>query len=76
MAPTDGRGSRWKAEGLFGFTSSDEKEFFKQLLSVKGIGPKSALAILASGNASDIATAIDNGDDVDVVMMLMVVVMI
>ncbi len=49
---------------LFGFKSVEEKDFFTKLLSVKGIGPKSALAILASGNVCDISTAIDNADDV------------
>lgn len=48
---------------LYGFKTSNEKEFFMKLLSVKGIGPKSALAILASGNVSDISNAIESGDD-------------
>ncbi len=48
---------------LYGFVTNEEKLFFKSLLSVKGIGPKSALAILASGNASDIASAIEDGND-------------
>ncbi len=48
---------------LYGFKSEAEKLFFLKLLSVKGIGPKSALAILASGNVNDIKNAIDNNDD-------------
>jgi holliday junction DNA helicase RuvA len=38
---------REDALGLFGFLSQDELTFFKLLLSVKGIGPKAALAILS-----------------------------
>ncbi len=49
---------------LYGFNSNEEKDFFTRLLSVKGIGPKSALAILASGNVNDIANAIESADDV------------
>lgn len=37
---------------LYGFVSSEELVFFKQLMSVAGIGPKSALGIL---NLSDVA---------------------
>lgn len=48
---------------LYGFKTETEKTFFMKLLSVKGIGPKSALAILASGNVNDISSAIDQGDD-------------
>jgi Holliday junction DNA helicase RuvA len=47
---------------LFGFESSEAKSLFVSLLSVKGIGPKSALAILATGYPKDIVNAIDNGD--------------
>ncbi len=32
---------------LFGFLSQDEKNIFKQLISISGIGPKGALAILS-----------------------------
>jgi len=38
---------REDALGLFGFLRQDELTFFKLLLSVKGIGPKAALAILS-----------------------------
>ena len=38
---------REDALGLFGFRSQEELTFFKLLLSVKGIGPKAALAILS-----------------------------
>lgn len=38
---------REDALGLFGFLQPEELTFFKLLLSVKGIGPKAALAILS-----------------------------
>ncbi|MBQ9124189.1 MAG: Holliday junction branch migration protein RuvA [Acholeplasmatales bacterium] len=47
---------------LYGFKSEDEKELFLRLISVSGIGPKSALSILASGSVSDICKAIETGN--------------
>jgi len=47
---------------LFGFSSLEEKRLFMQLLSVKGIGPKSALAVLASAKTDEIVKAIETGD--------------
>ncbi len=44
---------------LFGFKSKDVKEMFLKLIAVKGIGPKSALAILATGTISGIVNAIE-----------------
>ncbi|MFK5883726.1 MAG: Holliday junction branch migration protein RuvA [Candidatus Izemoplasma sp.] len=44
---------------LYGFKTMDEKRMFIKLLSVKGIGPKSALAILATGSVDDIVNAIE-----------------
>lgn len=46
---------------LFGFKNNEEKELFIKLLGVKGIGPKSALSILA-GDASKSMNAITDGD--------------
>ena len=48
---------------LFGFFSNEEKRLFEQLISVSGIGPKSALSILASGSVSEITFAIESGND-------------
>ncbi|MCK5388143.1 MAG: Holliday junction branch migration protein RuvA [Candidatus Izimaplasma sp.] len=53
---------REDAVHLYGFKSYDEKGLFIKLLSVKGIGPKSAIAILASGNVDDVVGAIEMGD--------------
>lgn len=47
---------------LFGFKSLEQKRLFMQLLSVKGIGPKSALAVLASAKVEEIVKAIETGD--------------
>lgn len=45
---------------LYGFQSSNEKELFLKLISVSGIGPKSALSILASNDASGLVQAIES----------------
>lgn len=47
---------------LYGFKTIDEKKLFIKLLSVKGIGPKSALAILASGGVNDVIEAIETSN--------------
>ncbi len=47
---------------LYGFSTKDEKIFFEKLISVKGLGPKGALAILASSTPSEIKEAVENGE--------------
>ncbi len=47
---------------LFGFYNIDQLEMFELLLSVSGIGPKSALGLLAVGDIGFIRDAIANGD--------------
>ncbi|GKT03487.1 Holliday junction branch migration protein RuvA [Furfurilactobacillus entadae] len=47
---------------LFGFVDEDEKRLFLKLLNVSGIGPKSALAILANEDHSGLVAAIENND--------------
>ncbi|EAC7756791.1 Holliday junction branch migration protein RuvA [Listeria monocytogenes] len=49
---------------LFGFQTTEERYLFKKLLSVSGIGPKSALAIIASGDVVPLISAIESEDDV------------
>jgi len=44
---------------LFGFKTKEEKELFLKLIGVKGLGPKMALPILATGSISGIVDAID-----------------
>ncbi|WP_174591009.1 Holliday junction branch migration protein RuvA [Methanocella conradii] len=43
---------------LYGFTTWEDREFFKLLMTVSGIGPKVALGIMSSITASDLAEAI------------------
>ncbi|MBF0753201.1 MULTISPECIES: Holliday junction branch migration protein RuvA [Jeotgalicoccus] len=51
------------AHTLYGFTSESEKSMFKSLLKVTGIGPKSALAILAAATPNEIINAIEREDN-------------
>ena len=48
---------------LYGFVSEEEKELFLKLISVSGIGPKSALSILATGTVNEIINAIETRND-------------
>lgn len=50
------------AHDLYGFSSSELKGLFEQLLSVKNVGPKSALAVLDIGSSGEVRLAIANGD--------------
>lgn len=47
---------------LFGFTDQTEKRLFMQLINVSGIGPKSALAILANPDHQGLVDAIANNN--------------
>lgn len=53
---------RENAMELFGFETIDEKNFFELLLSVSGIGPRSALSILSIAPMETIKKAIGSGD--------------
>lgn len=44
---------------LYGFKTKEEKDLFLRLIGVKGLGPKMALPILATGSISGIIDAID-----------------
>ena len=44
---------------LYGFKAIEEKELFLKLISVKGLGPKMALPILATGSVSGVVDAIE-----------------
>ncbi len=48
-------------QSLYGFKTEKERNLFKKLLNVSGIGPKAALSILATGNQSGLIDAIQNG---------------
>ena len=47
---------------LYGFSSLDELDFFKKLITVSGVGPKSALNVLALANVDELKRAITSGD--------------
>lgn len=43
---------------LYGFLTKDELEFFKQLITVNGVGPKVALGVLSAMDVNDLRFAI------------------
>ena len=47
---------------LYGFADAGERELFTQLLTVNGIGPKVALAVVSGSPAADLRRAIALGD--------------
>lgn len=53
---------REQAEELFGFSTLAAKKLFELLITVQGVGPKAALAILSLGTAENVRNAIANGD--------------
>lgn len=53
---------REDSHSLFGFKNAEEKELFLKLIAVTGIGPKSALAILAAEDNAGLLSAIQNSD--------------
>ncbi len=44
---------------LYGFKTNEEKDLFLRLINVKGLGPKTALGIFATGSVSGVVDAID-----------------
>lgn len=55
---------REQSQELFGFTSLMAKRLFELLITVQGIGPKAALAILSLGDSETVRNAIANSDAV------------
>ncbi|MBP1048018.1 Holliday junction branch migration protein RuvA [Enterococcus sp. BWM-S5] len=53
---------REDAHVLYGFGDLEEKQLFLKLISVSGIGPKSALAIMASEDHGGLINAIESED--------------
>ncbi len=47
---------------LFGFSDRNEKECFLQLISINGVGPKAAIAILSVLTPDTLASAVAGGD--------------
>ena len=49
---------REDAQILFGFLTSSERDAFRQLIKISGVGPRTALGILSGLSVSDLAKAI------------------
>ena len=47
---------------LYGFRDADELGVFEHLISVSGVGPKSALGVLAQLSPTDVANAVERED--------------
>ena len=47
---------------LYGFASEEERDLFRELISVSGVGPKVAIAALSGGPARELLKAIAGGD--------------
>jgi Holliday junction DNA helicase RuvA len=47
---------------LYGFSSEEERDLFRLLITVSGIGPKVAIATLSGGGTRDLLRAIAAGD--------------
>ena len=54
--------SREDAQALYGFASMAERNLFRALIKVSGIGPKLALSLLSSVSPEQFAACIANGD--------------
>ena len=50
-------------QALYGFRSTDELGFFELLMTVTGVGPKVALALVSSRPVADLQLAILQGDE-------------
>lgn len=53
---------REDAMDLYGFCDSDERDCFRVLLSVSGIGPKAATAVLSELSPNELSAAVATGD--------------
>lgn len=54
---------REDAMDLYGFATAEEQKLFQQLISVSGVGPKAALAILSTSTPANLALSIITGDE-------------
>jgi Holliday junction DNA helicase RuvA len=53
---------REDAQILFGFGTPGEREAFRQLIKISGVGPRTALSVLSGMSVSDIAQAVTAQD--------------
>ncbi len=49
---------REDAQVLFGFLAHDEREAFRQLIKISGVGPRTALSLLSGLSVSDLRSAV------------------
>jgi holliday junction DNA helicase RuvA len=54
--------AREDALQLYGFASEEERDLFRELISVSGVGPKVAMSVLSGGVSRDLLRAIAAGD--------------
>lgn len=60
---------REDAQLLFGFAHQSERELFRTLIKVSGVGPKMALAILSGMTARDFVRCVHNNDTATLVKL-------
>lgn len=53
---------REDAQVLYGFNHEQERELFRELIKVNGVGPKLALAILSGMSAQQFISAVEQGE--------------
>ncbi len=47
---------------LYGFVNTEELAFFKQLISVSGVGPRTAMSVMSLADVQDLKRAITSGN--------------
>ena len=55
---------REDAQVLFGFLTAPEREAFRQLVKISGVGPRTALAVLSGLSVAELAQAVGTQDGV------------
>jgi Holliday junction DNA helicase RuvA len=53
---------REDAQVLFGFGTAAERDAFRQLIRISGVGPRTALGVLSGLSVADLAAAVTNQD--------------
>ena len=53
---------REDAQVLYGFGSAGERQAFRQLIKISGVGPRTALSVLSGMSVADIAQAVTSQD--------------